>query len=371
MRKILIQSLALSAIGCIAGVESSLAAVKLIGGFEGTMASPYTTAISLPPTDIGGCGQDAGTINWCTDAGITVAPEFIYLNDPLDAPYWGAVTQGQQALLYTFPGEWGDVQGPYLRLHGQAQLMEDVRTSGFQFMAFDVTTFGGYEQPPEEPPMGTAPYRQVFTIFNTTVAGFYDANSDSDVQIDFPMAEWDAESFTTTVIQDLGGPAPPVNGDGQIPTNLIADASNPTVEGFAFQIVLVFQGRDFPPPTTVGYQIQVAIDNFRLCDTAEECAAPPPPEGLPGDFNGDDIVDAADYTVWRNNLGTNFNLNGNGNEADGSAGVVDQADYDLWKMQYGSSLPGGGGLASIVPEPSTILMLLGALASLAAWRRGK
>jgi hypothetical protein len=367
MRKIFIQSLALSAIAYIAGVESSLAAVKLLGGFEGTMASPYTTAEPLPPTDIGGCGQDAGTINWCADAGITVAPEFIDLNDPLDEPYWGAVTEGQQALLHTFPGEWGDVQGPYLRLHGQAQLMEDVRTSGFQFMAFDVTTFGGYDQPPEEPPMGTAPYRQVFTVFNTTVAGFYDANSDTDVQIDFPMAEWDAESFTTTVIQDLRGPAP-MNGDGQIVTNLIADASNPTVEDFAFQIVLVFQGRDYPPPTTVGYQVQVAIDNVRLCDTAEECAAAPP-VGLPGDFNGDDVVDAVDYTVWRNNLNTNFDLNGNGDETGASMNFVDGADYTLWKASYGDTAPGAGGLATAVPEPSSVLLAFLGLCGLAHWWR--
>ena len=38
--------------------------------------------------------------------------------------------------------------------------------------------------------------------------------------------------------------------------------------------------------------------------------------GLPGDYNNDGKVDAADYTVWRNHLGeadeTNINNNGNG-----------------------------------------------------------
>ena len=34
--------------------------------------------------------------------------------------------------------------------------------------------------------------------------------------------------------------------------------------------------------------------------------------GPAGDFNNDGKVDAADYTVWRDNLGSDFNLAGNG-----------------------------------------------------------
>src|SRR5262249_20459745 len=36
--------------------------------------------------------------------------------------------------------------------------------------------------------------------------------------------------------------------------------------------------------------------------------------GAAGDYNADGRVDALDYTVWRNNLGTNFNLAGNGDD---------------------------------------------------------
>src|SRR5262249_52200746 len=57
--------------------------------------------------------------------------------------------------------------------------------------------------------------------------------------------------------------------------------------------------------------------------------------GLAGDFNGNGVVDAADYTVWRDHLGTSFNLHGNGDETGGSAGLVDQADYALWKAHFG------------------------------------
>jgi hypothetical protein len=76
--------------------------------------------------------------------------------------------------------------------------------------------------------------------------------------------------------------------------------------------------------------------------------------GLVGDFNGDEIVDAADYTTWRDHLGGAHNLNGNGDETGGSAGIVDQADYNLWKSSFGNVGSGLGGAATAaVPEPTT------------------
>ena len=88
--------------------------------------------------------------------------------------------------------------------------------------------------------------------------------------------------------------------------------------------------------------------------------------GLSGDFNNNGIVDAADYTVWRNNLGapTEAALNGNGNGTNG----VDQADYALWKSNFGASLGSGSGssqaiaTSAAVPEPTaSILMFFAAL----------
>jgi hypothetical protein len=92
-----------------------------------------------------------------------------------------------------------------------------------------------------------------------------------------------------------------------------------------------------------------------------------PDVGLSGDYNGDGIVDAADFTVWRDHLGTNFDLNGNGDDTAGSAGVVDQADYELWKLHFGETGPNSGSAAAstrtAVPEPGSLsLLLLAALA---------
>ena len=88
------------------------------------------------------------------------------------------------------------------------------------------------------------------------------------------------------------------------------------------------------------------------------------PAGTPGDFNDDGLVDIADYVVWRNHLGSSFDLNGNGNETGGSAGVVDAADYSLWKSNFGTGSTGSlAEVQAAVPEPSSLCLLaLGLLA---------
>ncbi len=84
------------------------------------------------------------------------------------------------------------------------------------------------------------------------------------------------------------------------------------------------------------------------------------PPQLPGDFNNDGQVNTADYTVWRDNLGGSFDLNGNGDETGDSARVVDTADYTLWKTNCGSSGAASLAIASSqsIPEPGTLMLLV-------------
>lgn len=79
---------------------------------------------------------------------------------------------------------------------------------------------------------------------------------------------------------------------------------------------------------------------------------PETPAGLLGDYNGDTKVDAADYTVWRNSVGTATLLNRNPL----STGPVGQSDYQFWKQHYGSS--GSGSSVLTVPEPSALVLIL-------------
>lgn len=94
------------------------------------------------------------------------------------------------------------------------------------------------------------------------------------------------------------------------------------------------------------------------------------PNYITGDFNQDGVVDAADYTVWRDTNGQS-GTDDTQPAADANHDfVVDQADYQLWASRHGSPNadlpPSGAG----VPEPTAIALIAMALATrLAASRR--
>jgi hypothetical protein len=87
-----------------------------------------------------------------------------------------------------------------------------------------------------------------------------------------------------------------------------------------------------------------------------------------GDYNGNGRVDSADYVIWRKTLNQTASPAGSG--ADGNAnGTVDAGDYSFWRTRFGSVIAGSslaGGDA--VPEPTTVAMLLGALATVGVRR---
>lgn len=87
---------------------------------------------------------------------------------------------------------------------------------------------------------------------------------------------------------------------------------------------------------------------------------------LPGDYNGDGTVDAADYAVWRDSLGKQLPL-GTGADGDGD-GTIGQSDYDYWRSRFGNSGGAASQPTSAVPEPVTaILALLAGIAGM-LWR---
>ena len=92
-----------------------------------------------------------------------------------------------------------------------------------------------------------------------------------------------------------------------------------------------------------------------------------------GDYNGDTIVDAADYIVWRDNLGTGYYLNNSGDESDDSSAVVDVADYNLWRARFGQTAGSGTAIDSSstapVPEPAAGAMLLTGMLAMFCRRR--
>ena len=83
-----------------------------------------------------------------------------------------------------------------------------------------------------------------------------------------------------------------------------------------------------------------------------------PAPTLAGDYNLDGVVDAADFTIWRDTLGSTTDLRANGDNTGGGAGVIDQADYDFWQSHFGNQSNGGSGATAAVPEPATVWILL-------------
>lgn len=82
---------------------------------------------------------------------------------------------------------------------------------------------------------------------------------------------------------------------------------------------------------------------------------PPATPTEQGDFNDDGIVNLADYTVWRDHLGSTTQLaaDGNGN------GRIDAGDYTVWKDNWSSVISSSGTLrpGELIPEPPTAAMV--------------
>jgi hypothetical protein len=90
---------------------------------------------------------------------------------------------------------------------------------------------------------------------------------------------------------------------------------------------------------------------------------------LPGDFNSDGVVDAADYTVWRDNLGSTSADGPVAGDADGNR-LVNDADYRLWRLHFGLAAPAAAlGATQVVPEAGSLLMLLSLCGTLVLGRR--
>ena len=104
---------------------------------------------------------------------------------------------------------------------------------------------------------------------------------------------------------------------------------------------------------------------YVLNDLRRGIAIATPSSGLPGDYNQDGAVNAADYTVWRNNLGSTAML-----PNDPSPGMVTQEDYDTWKTHFGQTAGSGaiGNASAAVPEPPTLGLLILASVGWRLWR---
>jgi hypothetical protein len=89
--------------------------------------------------------------------------------------------------------------------------------------------------------------------------------------------------------------------------------------------------------------------------------------GVPGDYNGNGTVDAADYVLWRNGGPLQ-------NEV-ATPGQITQDDYDAWRARFGNTAGASAGAnltAAAVPEPAgCALAMLAMFAGLGVGRNSR
>ncbi|QDT70073.1 Matrixin [Planctomycetes bacterium MalM25] len=158
-----------------------------------------------------------------------------------------------------------------------------------------------------------------------------------------------AAAFDTTSTNDLFLTIYDTDGT----TLLIEEAIGPagvaeTVTDFALDTAGTYYARVRSVTLAFGQVVQ-----FYQLDLSAQSLIPE----LLGDFNSDGVVDAGDYTVWRDTLGSLVSAyTGADHNGDGQ---VNSADYTLWRDNFGATL----GAAVAVPEPAAAvpvaLLLLG------------
>jgi hypothetical protein len=105
-----------------------------------------------------------------------------------------------------------------------------------------------------------------------------------------------------------------------------------------------------------------------MMDTLGDPNLGPVVSALLGDYNGNDTIDAADYTAWRDAMTAGATSLPN----DATPGTVDESDFTYWRAHFGETLGSGAGAgasAAAVPEPASIALLLLAAPALALRRR--
>jgi len=201
-------------------------------------------------------------------------------------------------------------------------------------------------------PMGADDVNNLSAAFNTALASLLDGFEDANASLEFyrldvddlfqdALADPGAFGLTNTTDAAAPGLSP---GTSSYNTNLIAAEPNE----YLFW--------DDLHPTAAVHAI-LAERALSLLFTRN------------GDFNGNGIVDAADYTFWRNSLGesgSNLSADGNGD------GMITPLDYQVWKANYGEVLGAGANMLELpfaavanreVPEPASALLALLAIAT--------
>lgn len=223
-------------------------------------------------------------------------------------------------------------------------------------------------------------------ISNTHIA--FDVTWDAS-EWNYTGSGWNGARMFLTYNEQGAGWNPPfgINPDTNGFTQPNLDTGNPTNQGFwdltnypgVHTRTMMWDYSSLLPSltstATAGYLEMILITNFGSFEWPasiyiDNVRFTTPALTTPvGDYNGSGRVDAADYTVWRNNVGQPGSTLLNRDPANG-AGPVGQNDYSSWKLNFGSGTGGAGSVTSAaVPEPVGWLLFMSAFTALGLSRR--
>lgn len=164
------------------------------------------------------------------------------------------------------------------------------------------------------------------------------------------------------------GPAAGLEYGGLVP---LAPGENHWAEGVASTVFGTSTPQEAVMDPTILGNIRKRFTDLDAAAMADLGWSVVPLPALEGDYNQNGIVDAADFTIWRNTLGQNVSA---GSGADGNRNaVIDLGDYTLWKNNFataaGASVMAQAVMAHSVPEPGAFALLFFGALFFAHWRR--
>lgn len=232
--------------------------------------------------------------------------------------------------------------------------------AGFDHVHFDITIVQRFDQPNPTPPPDRLGFARVgVTIFGVTQPDFPGGQQAVQAQIsqlaedEFPIGNLDPGTYRNARI-DLDKLTNPLTFETQSFDQIFgAIGSGPDdiiPTGFQFY---------FNKSSGAAFPLTVYVDNVRFG------------KSVPGDYNGNDVVDAGDYVLWRDMPGT-VPANTNFRNEVVTPGTVEAGDYTAWRARFGNNTPPGSGLGSAsIPEPASgLLMLIAAgLGCIQQWGR--